>query len=273
MDRKSRAHILKVTSAFLTAVSLLLMVSGNATGGIQKQRFEQIIDLFQDLYGPEFQNRQHRLRIMGHWESERLEASARKDMDTEGQLAVITITGGLARHETITEGAFALVICHEIGHFLAGLPAHGIFSTEGQSDYFAASACMRQLIPHISAGNMSDTRGTPVLVRKQCGTSFADEWNRNICMQTAMAGFSLSHYFAHKQKIDTPRFESPDPNEVEVLGFGTQTVQCRLDTYIAAALCNPEIEGATYPDRHWLCSRSGERSYAARPRCWYPDSQ
>jgi len=166
-----------------------------------------------------------------------------------------------------------LVICHEIGHFLAGPPAIGRFSTEGQSDYFAASACMRQLIPHMYTGVIPDIQGAPVLVRKQCGARFTDERNRSICIQTAAAGIALSHYFANKYKTDFPRIESPDPLEVEVLGFGTQTVQCRLDTYIAAALCNPEIEGATYPNRRWLCSRSGELAYAARPRCWYPDYQ
>ena len=112
------------------------MLSSSAAGGIQKQRFEQIIDLVQDLYEPEFQNRQKRLRIMDYWESERLEASARTDMDTEGLLVVITVTGGLARHDMITEGAFALVICHEIGHFLAGLPSIGRFSW-GQNTHVA----------------------------------------------------------------------------------------------------------------------------------------
>jgi len=260
----------KIIRSFLLVVSLLLMLSSSAAGGIQRQRFEQIIDLVQDLYEPEFQNRQKRLRIMDYWESERLEASARIDMDTEGLLVVITVTGGLARHDMITEGAFALVICHEIGHFLAGSPSIGRFSTEGQSDYFAASSCMRQLIPRMSAGVIPATRDAPAAVQKQCGTGFADAWNRNICIQTAMAGLALSRYFAHKKKVDFPRIESPDPNEVEVLGFGTQTVQCRLDTYVAAASCNPEIENATYPDRRWLCSRSGKLSYAARPGCWYP---
>jgi len=265
--------VVKTNLSILLTFITLLALSGSACAQIQKQRFDQIIDRVRDLYAPKFDIRQQRLVIMDYWESERLEASARYDIDGRGRVAVITVTGGLARHEEITEGAFALILCHEIGHFLAGPRAIGRFSTEGQADYFAASACMRQLIPRISVGDPPEIPQVPDLVRGRCGGRFETEREVGICIQTALAGLALSRYFAQKKNSDSPRFEAPDPNRAKVLGFGTRTAQCRLDTYVAAALCNPEIEDATYLDRRWLCSRKGGLSNAARPPCWYPDTR
>lgn len=253
---------------------MLFTLVGDLAAGIQQQRFERIIDRVRDLYAPEFKARQQRLAIMDYWDSDRLEASARYDLDKGGRVAVITITGGLARHAAITEGAFALVLCHEIGHFLAGQPAVSRFSTEGQADYFAASACMRQLIPRIFSDGIPAGESVPELVRERCTSRFETEQEAGICTRTALAGLALSRYFAlNKQDARTPRLEDRDPNVAKVLGFGTRTTQCRLDTYVAAALCNPEVAEATYVDRRWLCSGQGGLENAARPRCWYPETR
>ncbi len=248
----------------------LLLPQESLHAAMEKQTFEQIVDLFQHLYAKEFQQQRHRLRILGQWETERLEASARREEDRHGQLAVITVGGGLARHPRMTEGALALVICHEIGHFLAGKPAFKRFSTEGQADYFAAASCMRRFLMHLPYGRRPGDQGAPHRVVQRCAWAFRelDEWQT--CVQTTMSGYALSRFFADRKNIEPPRFETPDPSTVNVLGFATPTVQCRLDTFSAAALCNPGVENATEHGRPWLCSRFGALSHAARPPCWYP---
>jgi Zn-dependent protease with chaperone function len=52
--------------------------------------------------------------------------------------------GGLARDPLVTKDGFSAVICHEIGHHIAGAPRKGFSwaSNEGQADYFATTKCL-----------------------------------------------------------------------------------------------------------------------------------
>ena len=132
--------------SFLLYLCLLLLLPSAVTAAIQERQFTRIMDLVQALYAPDFIQRRQRLQIMGYWENERASASAHMQEDRDGKLAVISVTGGLARHPAITDGAFAPIVCHEVGHFLAGPPAVSGYSTEGQSDYYAAAACMKRIM-------------------------------------------------------------------------------------------------------------------------------
>ena len=47
---------------------------------------------------------------------------------------VVAMFGGLARRPEVTKDAFQFVVCHEVGHHLAGWPfAYDWASNEGQS--------------------------------------------------------------------------------------------------------------------------------------------
>ncbi len=257
--------------SLLPVLCLLLLIPGGSSAGIEERQFDKILHLVQMLYAPDFVHRQQRLRINGYWESEQALASARIHEDRDGQLAVIAVTGGLARHPAITDGALALIVCHEIGHFLAGPPAVRGYSTEGQSDYYAAAACMKRLMLRMLSEDLMDRHFVSPIMRKRCESAYDSEPASAVCSQTIMAGYALSRYFAYQQSINAPQFETPDPGKAEAIGFGMPTVQCRLDTYIAGALCNPQgAEDASHPDRPWLCSRHGALAEFARPACWYP---
>jgi len=59
----------------------------------------------------------------------------------------LTILGGTTRLPEMTEDAYAAIICHEIGHIIAGEPRQTISSAEWsssevQADFFAASVCL-----------------------------------------------------------------------------------------------------------------------------------
>ena len=46
----------------------------------------------------------------------------------------------------MTPDGFALVLCHELGHHLAGNPrVQAWAANEGQSDYFSTQSCAREL--------------------------------------------------------------------------------------------------------------------------------
>ena len=254
----------------ITAMCLIVILPCTARATIERHKFNQIIEQLQRLYEPEFKLRQQLLQINGQWKNERMEASARYDEDYRGEIATITITGAVARHTVITEEAFATILCHEIGHFLGGEPAFFKYSTEGQADYFAASACMRRLIPSMPDGIFSSPPRAPWLVKRRCVDTYDSREEIETCIRTTMGGFGLSSFVAFRKSQDKPDFETPDPDEAKHLSFEPNTVQCRLDTFIVASLCNPAAKRPIEKQRPWLCSRNGPLANYSRPLCWYP---
>jgi hypothetical protein len=73
----------------ITATCLIVVLPSTATATIDKHKFERIIGQLQRLYEPEFRLRQQQLQINGHWENERMEASARLNEDSRGEIAII----------------------------------------------------------------------------------------------------------------------------------------------------------------------------------------
>ncbi len=72
----------------------------------------------------------------------------------------LMILGGTARLAEFTEDAYAAVVCHEIGHIIAGEPHQTISgaewsSSEGQSDFFAASICLPRYFKSLNEKNIS----------------------------------------------------------------------------------------------------------------------
>ena len=249
---------------------LVFLVPGTAVATIQKEKFDQIIESLEKIYSPVFHTRQQLLNINANWDSERFEALARYEMDRHGKIAIIDITGAVARHPAITEEAFATIVCHEIGHFLAGQPAYRGFSTEGQADYFAASGCMRRLLPQLPENFFSSPPRAPWAVKRRCIDAYESIEEVNICIRSTMGGYGLSAFVAYRKSQNKPNFETPDPLEAGSLSFSPNTVQCRLDTFIVASLCNPVLKQHVDSQRPWLCSRKGDLAHLARPLCWYP---
>lgn len=72
----------------------------------------------------------------------------------------IMILGGMTRVAEMTEDAYAAIVCHEIGHIIAGEPHQTISgaewsSSEGQSDFFAASVCLPRYFNSLKEKNIS----------------------------------------------------------------------------------------------------------------------
>ena len=58
----------------------------------------------------------------------------------------VIMFGGLARRPEITADGFLLVVCHELGHHLAGYPFIDDWAAnEGQADYFATQSCTKNI--------------------------------------------------------------------------------------------------------------------------------
>jgi Zn-dependent protease with chaperone function len=78
------------------------------------------------------------------WESPTVNAQAWR----LGSARFVRVYGGLVRHRAISKYGLALMLAHETGHHLGGLPrdpAMPWLTWQGQADYWAASVAMPQI--------------------------------------------------------------------------------------------------------------------------------
>ncbi len=258
--------------------------------GLEKGQFDAIIDKIENLYRPIFGKLGATLVVDRLWESEEANAFAFKN----GSEWHVELHGGLARRSEVTLDAYALVICHEVGHHLGGFPfTFSGMSNEGQSDFYATHTCAPIIWGDEKEKNAEFRSISPETVIKSCNIAWDDRDRRNLCYRTAVAGKSVSDFFAANSGTTT-YFDKKEQNKVsQTINFHPQA-QCRLDTYVEGALCvvppevnyipgknNPsgansvaaEIESAAY-----TCSQRSELMYGFdlnghfRPGCWYKES-
>lgn len=240
-----------------------------ATAEISRNTYHTILDVVGRTYVAAFSERNERLRIDRLWPDDTNQASAWREEDRRGEIAVLRIPGGIARQPIINADAFTLIICHEIGHHLAGPPAVWKYSVEGQADYFGVSDCLRRVFPKLPEYSVLREETTPEIVIDRCRGVFDDREARALCMRSAMAGARLTRYFAHKRHIGYPMFEMPELSISQRTNMGLPSPQCRLDTYFAAALCDPENRRSTADAPSWLCTHHPLQTHGVRPRCWF----
>lgn len=128
----------------------------------------------------------------------------------------LMILGGTTRLAEMTEDAYAAVVCHEIGHIVAGEPRQTIegatwSSAEGQADFFAASVCLPRYF-------------------KSLGTKALD-----IPARVEKAGFDMMNSF---KKFDSnsvdktvSRTRAPMPATKDTLINKYPSLQCRYEAF------------------------------------------
>jgi hypothetical protein len=244
--------------------------------GIDDIQFNAIIDKAYKLYAPVVESQGGKLVFERNWDDGTVNAYA----DQQGDDWIVSMFGGLARHEVVTADGFNLVVCHELAHHLGGAPKMKYWfgmtswaSIEGQSDYAGVLKCMRQMWD--DEDNEGIVAGMEVhpLVKEKCQEVYADNpKGAAICMRSAMAGDALGKLFAFlREEESPPQFDTPDQNVVERMMTTHPESQCRLDTYFAAALCNVGFAEALDnrdPDKG-VCSTANGHTVGVRPLCWY----
>ncbi len=187
--------------------------------------------------------------------------------------------GGLARHETITEDGFSLVLCHEIGHLVGGAPTVGMvlmkpMANEGQADYFAALKCLRKTFLNDDNAAIVAAMNVPATLATSCAKAFSNSDEKNICIRTGMAGASVADFFAAVKKLPPAKFETPDATVVRSTNSSHPAHQCRLDTYFQGSLCdvsfNEDLDMVNMKDEvKGTCHGSLGHTSGLRPLCWY----
>lgn len=262
------------SEGFLPENKLNIPVGLKSEGGITEEEFNNVIDKIEAIYKPIVSEYGGELKVVRRWWDGTVNAYA----EQSGKVWKVSMFGGLARHSTITPDGFSLVVCHELGHHIGGVPRYSggdWASTEGQSDYFATLKCLRRVWQTENNAEVIAEMTIPEAVTTACSTQFQDQQEREICVRGAMAGDSVAKLFASLERLRIePKFDTPDPKKVSYTYENHPAAQCRLDTYFQGALCErsylqeigqeDEVSGA--------CHGSTGDDVGLRPRCWFkPD--
>lgn len=251
--------------------NLRIPVSVKSINGITADEFNKVIDEVIAVMGPLVSSHGGNLSVVKLWEDETVNAYA----EQSGKEWKVSMFGGLARHETITRDGMALVVCHEIGHHIGGAPLYswkaGWAATEGQSDYFSTTKCLRQVWENDNNEEIISRIEVPAKVKELCGQS--NVWNRDyaICVRGAMAGDSVAKLFAALRKQEPAKFETPDPKIAKYTQESHPATQCRLDTYFQGALCEVDsrLEFSRETEVTGSCHKTLGHSVGIRPACWH----
>lgn len=106
------------------------------------------------LFYPEMQKNNQVIQLDARWDSPYFGAGITRDENIYSMM----ILAGTTRIKDFTQDAYAALVCHELGHVLGGYPKQSIphaewASSEGQSDYFAASVCLPRYFKAIGLGD------------------------------------------------------------------------------------------------------------------------
>ena len=260
---------------FLPKNDMYISVHDKAAAGINESQFNSVIDKIETLYTSIVSQYGGELQVERNWSDGTVNAYA----EQVGSIWKVAMFGGLARHRTITEDGFALVVCHELGHHIGGAPKYNSdewASNEGQSDYFATLKCLRRVWMSENNQEIVAKMDVPQIVKSSCAKSWSDKADEAICIRGAMAGDSVAKLFASMSWGRAPKFDTPDRKIVGRTNDRHPAYQCRLDTYFQGALCEKSYNEDVAQDSEvtGTCHGSLGDMTGLRPLCWFrPQAQ
>jgi hypothetical protein len=237
-------------------------VAGN---NMTEERFNEIIDSVVKYYEPIVSDLGGNLVVNRNWDDSTVNAYADRN---DGNWNV-SMFGGLARRQEISDDGFAMVIAHEIGHHIAGYPfVRDWASDEGNSDTFSTGAAGKLIW-----GNEDNSNIAVHPTAKDLCDKYASD--RNLCYREMNAGYSLARLLGALGGTKVS-FDTPDKSIVKKTAHEHPKAQCRLDTYVAATLCDVKWNNGLIPQNaaemaKSSCMSASKTDYdiRARPRCWF----
>lgn len=262
---------------------------------ISKTDAEGVIKKLVSIYQPIFKKRRYpALNVKFNYRKPELGARAK----TLGRKSLIVFDGGILRHPQSNTDVLALILCHEIGHHLGGLPkkydvSKGVdtMSAEAQADYFSSSKCMRRYLKGMNNIEVLKKIKIPVSLTRKCQQVWGIGEDSAICIRTAWAG--VVEFNIQRKLRAIPGMVSANKMDKTItkktMANGYPGDQCRLDSLIQGALCKKgveEIPTSKVDDEDSMegpamyrvtkkdadqgyCSRDRGYKIGVRPLCWY----
>lgn len=259
--------------------------------GLTQEQFNESIDSAESAFDKAgfFKAYGASVEYRKDWESKVINAQAEK----EGSKWWILMYGGLARHKLVDQDVFEGVICHELGHLLAGWPQrrgnssdqNGLIGSEGNSDYYAIFACAEFLWQDQDEKNAAARENVKPENKKFCDEVYPDEEAlQNKCYRKVTASFGLASLLAElgREKAVSLEEDKLDASVVTRSNPYHPKAQCRFDTYRAAAACKKyeSWNHESYPsNKEELSAQTCDGTYPEsplavikegfRPKCWF----
>lgn len=242
---------------------------------ISEEEFKSSIALVKSVYEPIFKEKyEAELVVEEKWEDATVNAYASQS----GKQWKVAMFGGLARDPEVTKDGFIAVICHEIGHHIAGAPKKmwSWASNEGQSDYFATTKCLRkvyekELSETFKVYYKKDLSEDEQFAKAACQKVYKTKAERAVCFRSALAGQSLARLLGKLGGTPDVKFTTPDASVVAKTNHNHPKGQCRMDTYFQGALC--DVDHVVWPSSkdaaEGYCTKKDNFSVGLRPLCWF----
>lgn len=212
----------------------------------------------------------------------------------------VQVTGGLARRPELSQDAFTLVVCHELGHHLGGFPFAASTpipipiespmlevwaANEGQADYFSAQSCSKKMWGAQLDKNAEFRTKVTAVAQKRCDTAYDTTEERDLCYRVTVAAESVSATMSALKQVPLTHFDTPNTNVVTKTDDAHPETQCRMDTLFQAALCKAVFNEKVIPGKKisagansmeaekesagYICTHSGGYEEGLRPTCWF----
>ena len=238
------------------------------------EKFNRLINQVTSLYVDTVKNLGGNLVSEALWDSNELNAYAEKN----NEYWRIIFHGALYRQKQMTDDGFVMTICHELGHLLGGAPFKlgQKTSAEGQADFWSSSICAKKYFSEFPEEIVQKNQ----FVSEQCSQKYDNSFDQKICYRTTMAGHSLASFLGTNYNGKIPEFNTPDRRVVDITTQLHPDPQCRLDTFMAGALCELEDTSLTFEEKiledklttDFKCNevREGQLLFVEkRPACWF----
>jgi hypothetical protein len=276
MGFKSLGDDKTLCAGFLPANNMRIPVGMMTAGGITQQQFDAVLNRVENLYKADIARLGGTLKINHLWTDATVNASATR----QGNVWVLNMYGGLARHPATSEEGMALVACHEMGHHMGGAPKiSGWFSTwatnEGGADYYAGLKCLRRYFAQDdNKAALASVTLDPGVV-ETCTKQFSTEADQLICERISLSGDSVAYLFqALRNEANPPKYTTPDKSVVTKMNDDHPATQCRMDTYFAGMTCAASAnEANSDTDYHTGACSAPHDNVGVRPLCWFYPGQ
>lgn len=261
---------------------------------INPSRADASIALVWNVFKPIIAQHEARLIFEKYWNNTTVNLYAEQASMTW----FIHVFGGYLQLPFLSNDAFQLSLCHEIGHHLAGFPYKSAWSSvEGQTDYFASHACLNLLWKNDHINNQPHQNTVDTFSKSRCDAVYSDVESRWLCYRKATAALNLTQSFA--LYLNQPAI---DPSLTQWTSVPSTlpehaSLQCRFETLMRGALCpkafnwkkipgkipgqvvpvprDPVGSNALWAEQEsslYVCTESNpQEARGARPSCWYYD--
>lgn len=265
-------------------LSILALFAFDASAAIGEAQYRRSLAKVTRIMEP--QVRKHGLELAWNtdWKNDEFVAQVEQPDPAYPNRRTVSLSGGMGRSKFMNVDSFELIACHELGHVIGGAPKFWFsgewkwleaFSLEGESDYFATLQCAKLIWRNDDNVAIIRDLDTSDEASRQCRQVYSNAQDAALCIRSVHAGVVNMLVIMDEYRSDdwgpVPDLNKYDPAKVEWTYQLHPKAQCRVDTYVAGALCDRDPR-KILSDTDWNLGKCA-RGLGARPRCWFANGK